>query len=84
MRSALKHPKLVLFVALAITLLSIYPVRNLKWDLRTIDMLPKTSAVKQTNSIVEENFGGFGSLIAVITSPDSARNDRLVQGLVPG
>ena len=82
MRSALKHPKLVLFVALAITLLSIYPVRNLKWDLRTIDMLPKTSAVKQTNSIVEENFGGFGSLIAVITSPDSARNDRLVQGLV--
>ena len=48
---------------------------------RMIDMLPDSSEVKKTNAIVEENFGGFGSLVAVITSKDSALNSRLVQGL---
>ena len=81
LRNALKHPKIVLGIALAVTLLSIYPVRNLKWELRMIDMLPDSSEVKKTNAIVEENFGGFGSLVAVITSKDSALNSRLVQGL---
>lgn len=82
LRSALKHPKAVLAVTLAITVLSIYPIRNLKWELRMIDMLPNSSEVKQANAIVEQNFGGFGSLVAIITSPDSALNNRLVHGLV--
>ena len=47
-----------------------------------IDMLPNSSEVKQANAIVEQNFGGFGSLVAIITSPDSALNNRLVHGLV--
>lgn len=81
LRNALKHPKMVLAIALAVTLLSIYPVRNLKWELRLIDMLPDSSEVKKTQAIVEENFGGFGSLIAIISSKDSALNDRLVRGL---
>ena len=81
LRSALKHPKAVLAVTLAITVLSIYPIRNLKWELRMIDMLPNSSEVKQANAIVEQNFGGFGSLVAIIPSPDSALNNRPVHGL---
>lgn len=81
LRNALKHPKAVLAIALAITLLSVYPVRHLKWELRLIDMLPNSSEVKQTDSIVEKNFGGFGSLVAIISSPDSARNGRLAREL---
>ena len=81
LRSAIRHPKAVLFLSLILTVLSVYPVTHLKWELHTIDMLPDSSEVKRTSAIVEKNFGGFGSLIVVITSEDSARNDRLVSGL---
>mgnify|MGYP002621576918 CR=1 FL=1 len=84
LRSALKHPKVVLAIAFVVTLLSIYPVRNLKWELRLIDMLPDSSDVKKTQAIVEENFGGFGSLVAIITSKDSALNYRLAKNLARG
>lgn len=81
LRSALRHPKVVLLTAFVLTVLSVYPVMHLKWDLHTVDMLPDSSEVKRTSEIVEKNFGGFGTLLAVITSPDSAANDRLVRGL---
>ena len=81
LRSALRHPKAVLVVALLLTALSVYPVMHLKWELHMIDMLPDSSEVKRTNAIVEKNFGGFGTLVAVISSPDSALNDSLVRGL---
>lgn len=81
LRSALRHPKVVLLTAFVLTVLSVYPVMHLKWDLHTVDMLPDSSEVKRTSEIVERNFGGFGTLLAVITSPDSAANDRLVRGL---
>lgn len=81
LRHALNHPKSVLAVALAVTLLSIYPVRNLKWELRLIDMLPDSSEVKRTDSLVTDNFGGFGTLTAIISSPDSALNGRLSREL---
>lgn len=81
LRSAIRHPKAVLFLSLVLTVLSVYPVTHLKWELHTIDMLPDSSDVKRTSAIVEKNFGGFGSLVVVITSEDSARNERLVEGL---
>lgn len=81
LRHALRHPKTVLLFAGIVTLLCFYPVSNLKWDLRIIDMLPNSSEVKQTNAVVERNFGGFGTLVAVISSKDSALNSRLVEGL---
>ncbi len=81
LRSALRHPKVVLLTAFVLTVLSVYPVMHLKWDLHTVDMLPDSSEVKRTSEIVEKNFGGFGTLLAVIASPDSAANDRLVRGL---
>lgn len=81
LRSAIRHPKTVLFLSLLLTVLSIYPVTHLKWDLHTIDMLPDSSEVKRTSAIVERNFGGFGSLVVVIASEDSARNERLASGL---
>lgn len=81
LRSALRHPKAVLAVTFLLTALSVYPVTHLEWELHMIDMLPDSSEVKRTNSIVERNFGGFGTLVAVIASPDSARNDLLVRGL---
>lgn len=81
LRSALRHPKAVLVVALLLTALSVYPVMHLKWELHMIDMLPDSSEIKRTNAIVEKNFGGFGTLVAVISSPDSALNDSLVRGL---
>lgn len=81
LRSALRHPKAVLAFSFCLTVLSVYPVTHLKWELHTIDMLPDSSEVKRTSAIVEENFGGFGSLVVVIASEDSARNDRLVSGL---
>ncbi len=81
LRSAIRHPKAVLFLSLVLTVLSVYPVTHLKWELHTIDMLPDSSEVKRTSAIVEKNFGGFGSLVVVITSEDSARNERLVEGL---
>ncbi len=81
LRSAIRHPKTVLFLSLLLTVLSVYPVTHLKWDLHTIDMLPDSSEVKRTSAIVERNFGGFGSLVVVIASEDSARNERLASGL---
>ncbi|MCK9182938.1 MAG: MMPL family transporter [Fibrobacteraceae bacterium] len=82
LKNALKHPWIVLGITLVVSLLAIAPVSKLRWELRILDTLPAESPVKETNNLVETKFGGFGTLTTIISSKDSALNDRLVKGLV--
>jgi len=81
LRRAHRHPWAILFFSLGVTLLCIYPISKLRWELSILDTLPGNYPTKIANDAVEKKFGGFGTLTVVINSPDSAKNDRVVKSL---
>ena len=74
------YPKIILLVFIAIGLLSIYPIMNLRWDLQLQDTI--TSAREPSNvQKIEDEFGGLGSLIVILESSDSSANYRIARNL---
>ncbi|WP_158278308.1 MULTISPECIES: MMPL family transporter [unclassified Fibrobacter] len=65
---------------LTITLLCIYPIENLRWEIQLQDTL-KGHEVQADYQTIEKAFGGLGSLIVVIQSKDSAANYTFAQKL---
>ncbi len=74
------YPKIILLVFLAVGLLSIHPIMNLRWDLQLQDTI--TSAREPSNvQKIEDEFGGLGSLIVILESGDSSANYRIARNL---
>ena len=79
-RKIAHYPKMMIGLFLTITLLSIYPIENLRWEIQLQDTL-KGHEVQADYQTIEKAFGGLGSLIVVIQSKDSAANYAFAQNL---
>ena len=74
------YPKTMIGLFLAVTLLCIYPIENLRWEIQLQDTL-KGHEVQADYQEIEKAFGGLGSLTVVLQSKDSAANFELAQNL---
>ena len=72
------YPRMVMGFFLLLTLLCIYPINRLQWQIQLQDTLKKNT--EQTESeIIEKAFGGLGSLTIVVQSRDSLANFQLAE-----
>ena len=71
-------PKAMIGLFLALTLLSIYPIENLRWEIQLQDTL-KGHEVEADFQTIEKAFGGLGSLTVVLQSKDSLKNFNLAK-----
>lgn len=67
-------------VLLALTILCIYPINHLRWELQLQDSL-KGNEVQLDYQDIEDSFGGLGSLTIVLQSEDSLANYDLAYKL---
>ncbi|MCL2260111.1 MAG: MMPL family transporter [Fibromonadales bacterium] len=67
-------PGMIIIFALVLSALSIYPVSNLRWELRLANLLPADHLAIIAQDSVHKKFGGWQSLIVLSKSPDSAAN----------
>jgi predicted RND superfamily exporter protein len=74
------YPKAMIGLFLALTLLCIYPIENLRWEIQLQDTL-KGQEVEADFQTIENAFGGIGSLTVVIQSKDSLKNFNLAKQL---
>ncbi|PWJ59801.1 MULTISPECIES: MMPL family transporter [unclassified Fibrobacter] len=72
-RGLAAYPRAVALFLLALAILSIYPVRHLRWDLQLQDAFNGNDFQMDYESI-EDAFGGLGSLTVVFQSGDSLKN----------
>lgn len=72
-------PGTILVLALIVTLASIAPVAQLRWELSLSDLLPADYPARTVQDSVQRKFGGLGTLTLVAHSPDSASNHRFIQ-----
>ena len=77
-RKIAHYPKMMIGLFLTITLLSIYPIENLRWEMQLQDTL-KGHEVQADYQTIEKAFGGLGSLTVVLQSPDSSANYTLAK-----
>jgi len=65
-------PKLIIATALALSILCIYPVSNLRWELSLADLLHKEHPAIATQDSIHKKFGSWQTLVILAKSPDSA------------
>ncbi len=80
-RLVVKHERLVLLVALATFLLSLWGASGLtlKSDLKEL-LPPDYESVRELNRVIDR-VGGVGSLIVAVQSPDTGANKRFMDDL---
>jgi predicted RND superfamily exporter protein len=74
-------PKFIIALVLVLSILSIYPVSNLRWELNLADLLPKEHPAITTQDSIRKKFGGWQTLIILAKSPDSAANAEFITNL---
>jgi len=74
-------PGLIIIFALALSVLSMHPVLNLRWELSLADLLPKGHPAIVAQDSVQKKFGGWQSLIVLAKSPDSTANAEFISDL---
>ena len=79
-RKIAHYPKATIGLFLAVTLLCIYPIENLRWEIQLQDTL-RGHEVEADYQAIESAFGGLGSLTIVIQSKDSAANFKFAENL---
>ena len=74
------YPKAMIGLFLALALLSIYPIENLRWEIQLQDTL-KGHEVEADFQTIEKAFGGLGSLTVILQSADSLKNFNFAKKL---
>jgi len=74
-------PKLIITFALVLSVLSIYPVLNLRWELGFADLLAKEHPAITAQDSVYKKFGEWKTLIILSESLDSASNAKFIADL---
>jgi predicted RND superfamily exporter protein len=74
-------PRLIIAIALVLSVLSIYPISNLRWELSLADLLPKEHPAIIAQDSVYKKFGGWQSLIILSKSADSTANAEFMANL---
>jgi len=72
---------MIIIFALALSVLCIYPVSNLRWELDMADLLPKEHSAIITQNQVYKEFGGWQTLIILSKSLDSVANANFIATL---
>lgn len=73
-----QFPRLIIGVIVALAILCIYPIENLRWEIQLQDTL-KGKGIQQDYEAIEKSFGGLGSLTIVLQSDDSLVNYNLAE-----
>jgi uncharacterized protein len=68
------RPRLVLSLAVLVTLAALFPLKRLEMRMTMTDLLPAGFESVKTWQQIGEKFGGLGHLAMVVHSPDSADN----------
>jgi len=76
-----RFPRLVLGLALLLSLVSIVPVSRLRWELGIADLLPTDLPARAIQDTVQKKFGGLGTLTVVVHSQDSLANHLFIKAL---
>jgi len=74
-------PKLIITFALVLSVLSVYPVLNLRWELGFADLLSKEHPAIIAQNSVHKKFGEWKTLIILSESQDSAANAEFITDL---
>jgi len=74
-------PKLLITFALVLSVLSIYPVLNLRWELDFADLLSKEHPAITAQDSVHKKFGVWKTLIVLSESQDSVSNAEFIADL---
>jgi len=74
-------PRFMITLALALSVLCIYPVSNLRWELSLADLLPEDHPAIIAKDSVHKKFGGWQSLIVLSKSQDSTDNAKFMESL---
>ncbi|MCL2101634.1 MAG: MMPL family transporter [Fibromonadales bacterium] len=74
-------PRLIIAFAAMLSILSVYPVSNLRWELSLADLLPKEHPAITAQDSIHKKFGGWQSLIILSKSPDSAANTKFMSSM---
>jgi len=74
-------PRLIITLALALSVLCMRPVSNLRWELSLADLLPKEHPAIIAQDSVHKKFGGWQSLIVLSKSQDSTANAEFIASL---
>ncbi|GHV12016.1 hypothetical protein AGMMS49938_03750 [Fibrobacterales bacterium] len=67
-------PKLIIGLAIVLSLLSIKPILDLNWEMSISSLLPQEHPALALQDSVRKKFGGSQSLIVVVKSGDTAGN----------
>src|SRR5690606_38393900 len=68
------RPRIVLSLAVLVTLAALFPLRKLERRMSMTDLMPQEFSSVKTWRQIGEKFGGLGHLAIVVHSEDSARN----------
>lgn len=79
-RQIAQYPRLIIGIFAILAILCIYPIENLKWEIQLQDTL-RGYENNQDYDIIENEFGGLGSLTIVLQSDDSLANYQLAKNL---
>jgi len=74
-------PRLIIALALVLSVLSIYPVLNLRWELGFADLLSEEHPAITAQDSVYKKFGEWKTLIILSESSDSASNTKFITDL---
>ena len=77
-----RFPRTILAIAAILAVLSMHFITGLQWDLQLQDSLSSRNGLKSDMKIMEESFGGLGSLTIVVEGSDSTSNYETAKELV--
>lgn len=72
------RPRGLLVLALLLSLLATISLSRQKWQLSLLDLFPKNLPARKVAEEINQRFGGIGTLLLVVHSPDSAHNASII------
>ncbi|MCQ2092626.1 MAG: MMPL family transporter [Fibrobacter sp.] len=77
-RQIAQFPRLIIGIFTVLAILCVFPIENLNWEIQLQDTL-RGKNNNQDYDIIENKFGGLGSLTIVLQSDDSLANYQLAK-----
>ena len=76
-----RFPVTILVIGAVLSVLSIFPIKHLRWDVQLHDTLSYNDEENSDYKKIETDFGGLGSLTVVLKSKDSLLNYNTARAL---
>lgn len=80
-RTLQNWPRTIVVLHILVALALIWPISQMSWRLGFADLLSENHPSRVAAEKVEKKFGGFGKLVVVVHSADSALNASWIQDL---